>query len=58
MRRLPVFLLLMLVFAVVLTGCGGEESQRLRPRWSTSWSQAINAGDDEAAAELFAPARS
>lgn len=54
MRRLPVFLLLMLVFAFSLTGCGGKKSTSPADV-VTSWSQAINAGDDETAAKLFAP---
>ena len=54
MRRLPVFLLLMLVFAVSLTACGGKKSTTPTDV-VTGWSQAINGGDDEAAAKLFAP---
>ena len=54
MRRLPVFLLLLLVFALALTGCGGKKSTDPSDVVS-SWSQAINASDDETAAGLFAP---
>lgn len=54
MRRSPSFLLLILVFAVVIVaGCGGGGT----PDPATiveSWSRAINASDDEAAANLFA----
>ena len=55
MRRPPVFLLLMLVFAVSLTGCGGGKKSSDPSAVVASWSQAINAGDDEAAAKLFTP---
>jgi limonene-1,2-epoxide hydrolase len=54
MRRLPAFLLLMVVFALFLTACGGKKAATPTDV-VTSWSQAINGGDDEAAAKLFAP---
>jgi hypothetical protein len=50
--RLPHFLLLAVVFAIALTGCGDspEDPTAIVERWS----QAINSGDDESAADLFA----
>lgn len=53
MRSRPVFALLLLVFAFCLAGCGDEKSTDPSDV-VTSWSQAINASDDEAAARLFA----
>jgi hypothetical protein len=53
MRRLPVFLLLILVFALSLSGCGGKKAADPSDV-AASWSQAINSGDDEGAAKLFA----
>jgi limonene-1,2-epoxide hydrolase len=54
MRRPPAFALLLLLFAVVAPGCGGDDSSD-PTKVVDSWSQAINASDDEAAAKLFAP---
>ena len=54
MRRPPAFVLLLLLFAVVLSGCGGDDTKRSH-QVVESWSQAINASDDETAAGLFAP---
>jgi hypothetical protein len=52
MRRPRVFLLLLVAFAASVSGCGTKEQD---PEGIVqSWSQAINAGDDEAAAALFA----
>jgi limonene-1,2-epoxide hydrolase len=55
MRRLPVFLLLMVVFALPLVGCGSKDAATAPADIVASWSQAINASDDETAAKLFAP---
>ena len=55
MRRLPVFALLLLLFAVVIAGCGSDEPSD-PTRVVEGWSQAINASDDDTAAGLFAPA--
>ena len=55
MRRPPVFALLLLLFAVVVAGCGSD-APRDPARVVESWSQAINASDDDTAAGLFAPA--
>jgi limonene-1,2-epoxide hydrolase len=54
MRRLPGFLLLMLVFTLSVAACG-DTKPAAPADVVASWSQAINAGDDEAAAKLFAP---
>jgi ketosteroid isomerase-like protein len=51
-RRLLTFFLLIAVFAVVVAGCGGDA--RDPTAVVASWSKAINASDDEAAADLFA----
>ena len=52
MSRLPHVLLLAVVSAIAVAGCGNkpEDPTAIVERWS----QAINAGDDEAAADLFA----
>ena len=52
MRRLLAFLLLILVFAVVVCGCGSKAEDPTAV--VESWSKALNASDDEAAAGLFA----
>ena len=53
--RLPAaFVLLLLLFVVGLSGCGGD-STKDPTKVVESWSQAINASDDETAAGLFAP---
>ena len=52
MRRFPPFLLLIVVFGLALAGCGDKPQDP--EAIVESWSQAINAGDDEAAAGLFA----
>jgi hypothetical protein len=51
-RRLPHFLLLAALSAIAVTGCGdtSEDPNTIVGRWS----QAINASDDESAADLFA----
>jgi len=54
MRRLPVFALLLLLFAAIVSGCGSDEPTD-PAKVVESWSQAINASDDETAAGLFAP---
>ena len=54
MRRTPPFLLLLLVFTVLMAGCGSDKSAD-PTKVVESWSQAINASDDETAAGLFAP---
>jgi limonene-1,2-epoxide hydrolase len=54
MRRPAAFLLLMLVFAAGLAGCGDDKSAD-PVKLVESWSQAINASDDETAAALFGP---
>ena len=51
---MPAFLLLMVIFALVLSGCGGKTASAPSDVVS-SWSQAINSGDNEAAGKLFAP---
>ena len=53
MRRLPAFTLLLSAFAAVLAGCGDDNSSDPTKVVET-WSQAINASDDETAAGLFA----
>ena len=53
MRRPPAFVLLLLLFAVGLSGCGGDGTKD-PTKVVESWSQAINASDDETAAGLFA----
>lgn len=53
MRRPPAFLLLLLIFAALIAGCGGDDSAD-PTKVVESWSQAINGGDDEKAAALFA----
>jgi limonene-1,2-epoxide hydrolase len=53
--RLPAaFLLLLLLFTVGLSACGGDGAKD-PTKVVESWSQAINASDDETAAGLFAP---
>ena len=52
MRRPIVFLLLVAAFALGLSSCGGTEPSP--EAIVESWSQAVNAGDNEAAAALFA----
>jgi hypothetical protein len=54
MRRRPVFVLLLFVFAALLVGCGGDDSAD-PTKIVDRWSQAITGGDDEKAAALFAP---
>ena len=54
MRRPSVFALLLLLFAAAVAGCGSDSSSD-PTEVVDSWSQAINAGDNEAAAKLFAP---
>ena len=54
MSRPPAFALLLLLFAVVVSGCGRDDSSD-PTKVVESWSQAINASDDETAAALFAP---
>ena len=51
MRAFP---LAMLAAAVLLAGCGGHKAASPE-RVARAWSDAINAGDDEKAADLFAP---
>ena len=46
MRRPPAFALLLLLFAVAVSGCGGDDSSD-PTKVVESWSQAINASDDE-----------
>ena len=55
MRRPPVFALLLLLFAAAMAGCGSDEPSD-PTQVVESWSQAINASDDDTAAGLFAPA--
>ena len=52
MRRLLAFLLLILVFAAAVSGCGSKAEDPTEV--VESWSKALNAGDDAAAAGLFA----
>lgn len=52
MPRTLVFLLLLLAFAVGLAGCGRKEKSP--GAIVENWSRAINAGDNETAAALFA----
>jgi limonene-1,2-epoxide hydrolase len=47
------FFLLTAVFAVLVAGCGGSEKKPPEEVVS-AWSQALSAGDNEAAADLFA----
>ena len=54
MRRRPAFLLLLLIFASLLAGCGDNNSAD-PSQVVDSWSQAINGSDNEKAAALFAP---
>ncbi len=54
MRRPPVFALLLILFAAAVTGCGSDGPSD-PTQVVESWSQAINASDDETAAGLFAP---
>ena len=55
MRRPPVFALLLLLFAAAMAGCGSDEPSD-PTKVVESWSQAINASDDDTAAGLLAPA--
>ena len=55
MRRPPVFALLLLLFAGVVASCGSDAPSD-PTKVVESWSQAINASDDDTAAGLFAPA--
>ena len=57
MRRLPGFLLLMLVFTLSVAACG-DTKPAAPADVVASWSQAINASGDDTAAGLFAPAAS
>ena len=52
MGRPVVFLLLVAAFALGLSGCGGKEPSPAAI--VESWSRAVNTGDNEAAAALFA----
>ena len=52
MHRPVVFLLLLTAFAIGLSSCGGTEPGP--EAIVESWSHAVNAGDNEAAAALFA----
>src|SRR3954447_19124960 len=54
MRRPLAFALLSVAFAVAVSGCGSDGSSD-PVKVVESWSQAINASDDETAAGLFAP---
>lgn len=54
-RRSP-FLLLIVGFAVAAAGCGGSGGGKDPAAIVESWSRAINASDNEAAADLFADA--
>src|SRR4051812_3278740 len=54
MLRPFAFALLLLLFAVV-SGCGGDDSHD-PTQGVESWSQGIKPGDDDPAANLFAPA--
>ena len=54
MRLPPAFVLLLLLFAVVVSGCGGDDP-KIPTEVVESWSQAINASDDETAAEPLRP---
>ena len=52
------FFLLTVVSAALLGGCGGGGGDSGAPTPDdvvSSWSRALNAGDDDAAADLFAP---
>jgi limonene-1,2-epoxide hydrolase len=53
MCRTLAFFLLILLFAVGISGCGNEKSAD-PTAIVASWSQAVNATDDETAAALFA----
>ena len=53
MRRHAAIALLIGILAITSTGCGGSKAQDPEAVVD-SWSQAINGGDDEAAAKLFA----
>ena len=55
MLRPLAFALLLLLFAVVVSGCSGDDTND-PTQVVESWSQAINASDDDTAANLFAPA--
>ena len=52
MRQVLTFFLLAAVFALVVVGCGAKGKNPTAI--VESWSRAINAGDDGAAADLFA----
>lgn len=51
MRRLPLVLLL----TALLAGCGGGERSPSPEQVVRAWSEALNADDNERAADLFAP---
>jgi hypothetical protein len=53
-RLRPAIVLLIVLLALAGAGCGGSETPSPEAVVD-SWSQALNGGDDEAAAELFAP---
>jgi limonene-1,2-epoxide hydrolase len=55
MRRRFVFFLLLMGFTASLAACGGESAPSDPVDVVQSWSQAVNASDNEAAAKLFAP---
>ncbi len=57
MRLRLAFFLLAAVFALVTSACGSRGGSQLTDSLSVvqRWSEAVNASEDEAAAELFAP---
>jgi hypothetical protein len=54
LRPRPTIALLIAFLALIASGCGGSASRDPEAVVDT-WSQALDGGDDEAAAKLFAP---